>query len=247
MGMLDGRVALVTGGADGLGRRIAECFCSEGAAVVVADINPVGAREVAARLSAQGGRAVAATVDVTSEDEVDEMVATCVREFGRLDAIVNNAGVVRDATLRNMTLADFRLVIDVHLQGVWLGTRAAAAVMREQGSGTIINMSSISGKVGNPGQTNYSAAKAGIVGLTKAAAKELGRFGIRVNAIQPGLIRTAMTNSMRPDVLAQRLAEVPLGRIGEPDDVANVALFLASDLSSYITGAVVEVSGGRHA
>ncbi|HLG66845.1 MAG TPA: SDR family NAD(P)-dependent oxidoreductase, partial [Acidimicrobiales bacterium] len=152
----------------------------------------------------------------------------------------------RDATLRTMTLEDFRAVVDVHLQGAWLGTRAAAAVMRGQQRGSIVNMSSISGKVGNAGQTNYSAAKAGIVGLTKAAAKELAHLGVRVNAIQPGLIRTAMTAAMRPDIFEQRVAEIPLGRVGEPADVANVALFLASDLSSYMTGTVLEVTGGRH-
>lgn len=247
MGMLEGKVSLVTGGAEGLGRRIAERFCAEGSTVVVTDINEQGLADVVSRLTSLGGRALAATVDVTSESQVDAAVTSCLERFGQLDVMVNNAGVTRDATLRNMTLADFRLVVDVHLQGVWLGTRAAAAVMREQRSGSIINMSSISGKVGNAGQTNYSAAKAGVVGLTKAAAKELARYGIRVNAIQPGLIRTAMTASMKADVLEQRIAEIPLGRVGEPDDVANVALFLASDLASYMTGAVLEVSGGRHA
>jgi 3-oxoacyl-[acyl-carrier protein] reductase len=145
-----------------------------------------------------------------------------------------------------MTLEDFEAVVDVHLRGCWLGVRAASLVMREQGRGAMINMSSISGKVGMMGQTNYSAAKAGIVGLTKAAAKELGHLGIRVNAIQPGIIATAMTADLREDILEAKRAEVPLGRIGEPDEVANVALFLASDLSSYMTGTVLEVTGGRH-
>jgi 3-oxoacyl-[acyl-carrier protein] reductase len=148
--------------------------------------------------------------------------------------------------MRRMSVEDFRTVIDVHLQGAWLGTRAAAAVMREQQRGSIINMSSISGKAGNAGQTNYSTAKAGLVGLTKAAAKELAHLGVRVNAIQPGLIRTAMTEAMRADIWEQRLAEIPMGRAGEVADVANVALFLASDLSSYMTGTVLEVTGGRY-
>ena len=138
--------------------------------------------------------------------------------------MVNNAGVLRDATMRKMTLDDFRIVIDTHIQGTWLGTRAAASVMREQGSGSIVNMSSISGKVGNLGQTNYSAAKAGIVGLTKAAAKEVAHLGVRVNAIQPGLIRTPMTESMRRDIWEQRLKEIPMQRFGEPAEVASVAL-----------------------
>lgn len=246
MGLLEGKVALITGGGDGLGRRMASTFASQGAAVMIADINAEAAEIAAIELRDEGRSAGALRADVTSESDVSNMVAACVEQFRRLDVMVNNAGITRDATIRKMTLEDFRLVIDVHLQGVWLGTKAAATVIREQGSGAIINMSSISGKVGNPGQTNYSAAKAGIVGLTKAAAKELGHLGIRVNAIQPGLIRTAMTAAMKPEVLEQRIADIPMGRMGEPADVANVALFLASDLSSYMTGTVLEVSGGRH-
>ncbi len=160
--------------------------------------------------------------------------------------MVNNAGVLRDATMRKMTLDDFRTVIDIHIQGTWLGTRAAADVMREQGSGSIVNMSSISGKVGNLGQTNYSAAKAGIVGLTKAAAKEVAHLGVRVNAIQPGLIRTPMTEAMRRGHLGAAAH-------GDPDAAVRGArrggvrgCFLASDLSSYMTGTVLEVTGGRH-
>jgi 3-oxoacyl-[acyl-carrier protein] reductase len=161
--------------------------------------------------------------------------------------MVNNAGITRDGVLRKMTTADFIQVIQVHMLGGWLGTKMASLRMREQGTGgSIINISSMSGKVGNPGQTNYSAAKAGLIGLTKAAAKEGARYGIRVNAIQPGFIRTAMTDLMPPDVLSARVAEIPLGRIGQPRDVANTALFLASDLSSYLTGITIEVSGGRN-
>lgn len=244
MGLLDGKVALITGGAEGLGRQMASTFVCEGASVMIADINLKGAELAASELGEK--QAAATRADVTSESQVNAMVGACVDRFGHLDVMVNNAGITRDATMRKMTLDDFRLVIDVHLQGVWLGTKAAAEVMREQGSGAIINMSSISGKVGNAGQTNYSAAKAGIVGLTKAAAKELAHLGIRVNAIQPGLIRTAMTAAMKPEVLEQRIADIPMGRMGEPLDVANVAVFLASDLSSYMTGTVLEVSGGRN-
>lgn len=151
-----------------------------------------------------------------------------------------------DKTMKKMTSEDFRTVLDVHVYGAWLGTRAAGAVMREQGSGSIITMSSISGKVGNFGQTNYSAAKAGMVGLTKAAAKELAGAGVRVNAIQPGLIRTAMTEAMPQHAWDSKLAEIPMKRAGEPGEVASVALFLASDLSSYLTGTVLEVTGGRY-
>ena len=183
---------------------------------------------------------------VTSGADVDALVAAAVEEFGSLDVMVNNAGITRDATLRKMTEDQFDEVIAVHLKGTWNGTRAAAAVMREQGSGAIVNMSSISGKVGLVGQTNYSAAKAGIVGLTKAAAKELAHLGVRVNAIAPGLIRSAMTEAMPQRIWDAKLAEVPMGRAGEPREVAAVALFLACDLSSYMTGTVLEVTGGRH-
>lgn len=160
--------------------------------------------------------------------------------------MVNNAGITRDATMRNMTEEQFDQVIDVHLKGTWNGIRLAAAIMRETKRGAIVNMSSVSGKVGLVGQTNYSAAKAGIVGMTKAAAKELAHVGVRVNAIAPGLIRSAMTEAMPQHVWDQKLAEVPMNRAGEPGEVASVALFLASDLSSYMTGTVLEVTGGRH-
>jgi 3-oxoacyl-[acyl-carrier protein] reductase len=246
VGLLDGKAVIVTGGAQGIGAELVRTFTQQGAAVVIADVNEEGSLALAGELSAGGARVVAQRCDITSESDVDQLVERCVGELGSLDVMVNNAGITRDATMRKMTLEDFRLVIDVHLQGAWLGTRAAAAVMREQGSGSIVNMSSISGKVGNIGQTNYSAAKAGIVGLTKASAKELAHRSVRVNAIQPGLIRTPMTEAMRPDVWESKLAEIPMGRAGEVADVANVALFLASDLSAYMTGTVIEVTGGRY-
>ncbi len=244
MTLLAGRTAAITGGAQGLGRAVAERFVAEGARVVIGDVDLAAAEATAAALGE--GTAVAVRCDVTDEDQVAALVSAATDAFGSLDVMVNNAGVLRDATMRKMPLDDFRLVMETHVQGTWLGTRAAAAVMREQGSGSIVNMSSISGKVGNVGQTNYSAAKAGIVGLTKAAAKEVAHLGVRVNAIQPGLIRTAMIEGMREDILEQRLKDIPMGRLGEPDEVAKVALFLASDLSSYLTGTVLEVTGGRH-
>jgi 3-oxoacyl-[acyl-carrier protein] reductase len=245
MALLAGRTAVVTGGAQGLGYAIAERFVAEGARVVLGDLDLDRTRAAA---DALGGRDVARAVhcDVTSGSDVHALVAAAVAEFGSLDVMVNNAGITRDATLRKMTEEQFDEVIAVHLKGTWNGTRAAAAVMREQGRGAIVNMSSISGKVGLVGQTNYSAAKAGIVGLTKAAAKELAHVGVRVNAIQPGLIRSAMTEAMPQRIWDAKLAEVPMGRAGEPSEVATVALFLASDLSSYMTGTVLEVTGGRH-
>jgi 3-oxoacyl-[acyl-carrier protein] reductase len=247
MGLLDGRNAIVTGSARGLGLAMAERFGEEGARVVLSDIDAAALEEAQHKLTARGLAVSAAPADVTDEDAMAALVRHCADRWGTLDVMVNNAGITRDGVLRKMTTDDFRQVIDVHLVGGWLGTKMASLQMREQGTGgSIINISSMSGKVGNPGQTNYSAAKAGLIGLTKAAAKEGARYRIRVNAVQPGFIRTAMTEGMPQDVLSERIAEIPLGRIGEPLDVANTALFLASDLSSYLTGITIEVSGGRN-
>lgn len=244
MSLLDGRTAVVTGAAQGIGFAIAQRYVAEGARVVIGDLD-LGASEAA--VDRLGGRNFARAVrcDVTNADEVDALVATAVSEFDGLDVMVNNAGITRDATMRKMTEEQFDQVIAVHLKGTWNGTRKAAAIMRENESGAIVNISSLSGKVGLAGQTNYSAAKAGIVGLTKAAAKELAHLGVRINAIQPGLIRSAMTEAMPQKIWDAKLAEIPMGRAGEPSEVASVALFLASDLSSYMTGTVLEVTGGR--
>jgi 3-oxoacyl-[acyl-carrier protein] reductase len=241
--LLTDQTAVITGGAQGLGFAIAEQFVAEGARVVLGDLDLAATEAAAEKL---GGDALAVKCNVTRADEVDALIAAAVEHFGGLDIMVNNAGITRDATMRKMTEEQFDEVIAVHVKGTWNGTKAAAAVMRENNRGAIVNMSSISGKVGLVGQTNYSAAKAGIVGLTKAAAKELAHLGVRVNAIQPGLIRSAMTEAMPQHIWDQKLAEVPMGRAGEPAEVAKVALFLASDLSSYMTGTVLEVTGGRH-
>lgn len=244
---LEGLTATVTGGASGIGRKIAETLAEAGAAIAIGDIDPVAAKAAATELSSLGHRVVGLFCDVTQEISVTEFIAEAGDSFGRLDIHVNNAGFARDASMHRMTVDDFRAVLDVHVLGTWLGTRAASSAMKKYAhGGSIINMSSISGKIGNAGQTNYSAAKAGIVGLTKAAAKECARFGVRVNAIQPGLIDTEMTAGMNPEVLASRIEEVPLGRIGTTDEVAAVVLFLAGGLSSYMTGNVLEVAGGRH-
>ncbi len=244
MAILDGRTAVITGGAQGIGFAIAEVFVREGARVVLGDLNLEATQEAAAKL---GGPDVAAVArcDVTSAAEMEALVTGAVDTFGSLDIMVNNAGITRDATMRTMTEDQFDQVIRAHLKGTWNGTRLAAAIMRERKSGAIVNISSLSGKVGMVGQTNYSAAKAGIVGLTKAAAKEMAHHGVRVNAIQPGLIRSAMTEAMPQKAWDQKMAEIPMGRPGEIAEVATVALFLASDMSSYMTGTVLEVTGGR--
>ncbi|RHW25714.1 3-oxoacyl-ACP reductase FabG [Nocardioides immobilis] len=240
--ILEGRSAVVTGAAQGIGLEIARTLVAHGARVTLADRDGAKAEE-AARALGSAARGVAC--DVTSEFDVAALVSEAVEEYGGLDILVNNAGITRDASLKKMTVEDFDAVITVHLRGTWLGIRAASAVMREAKRGSIVNLSSMSGKVGNPGQTNYSAAKAGIVGMTKAAAKELAHHGVRVNAIQPGLIKTPMTAAMTPEAFAATEATIPMRRAGEPAEVANVVAFLASDLSSYMTGTVLEVAGGR--
>ncbi|CAN5385289.1 3-oxoacyl-ACP reductase FabG [soil metagenome] len=242
--LLEGKVALVTGGARGIGLAIAQRFAAEGARLVIADLDQAAA--VAAAEGIQGD-AVGFAADVVEPGDVAAMVAVGLEAFDRIDVLVNNAGITRDASLKNMTLQQFRQVIDVHLQGAWLGMKEVLPVMKAQGSGgSIINMSSISGKVGNFGQSNYAAAKAGIVAMTKSVAREGAKAAIRVNAIQPGLIDSDMTRAMPEEVFQAAVEGVPLGRAGSTDEVAGVALFLASDLSSYCTGITIEVAGGRH-
>ena len=242
--LLENKTAVITGGGQGLGLAMARAFVAEGTRVVLGDLDGAKAKEAATSL---GGEDVAVGVecDVVDASAVQRLLDTSVERFGSLDVVVNNAGITRDATMRTMTEDDFDQVIAVHLKGCWNGTRLASAIMREQKSGAIVNISSLSGKVGMVGQTNYSAAKAGIVGLTKAAAKEMAHHGVRVNAIQPGLIRSAMTEAMPQKAWDQKMAEIPMQRPGEPDEVAGLALFLASPLSSYMTGTVLEVTGGR--
>lgn len=246
MALLEGRTAVITGAAQGLGLAIAEAFVAEGANVVLGDLNEEAVVEAAKGLGV-GDRAIGMACNVVELEQVDALARKAVEVFGSLDVMVNNAGITRDATMRKMTEEQFDQVIAVHLRGTWNGLKSASGIMREQEKGgSIINVSSISGKVGMLGQTNYSAAKAGIVGMTKAAAKEVGFKNVRVNAIQPGFIKTAMTAAMRQDVIDSKLAEIPMGRAGEPSEVASVVVFLASDMSSYMSGTVQEIAGGRH-
>jgi 3-oxoacyl-[acyl-carrier protein] reductase len=244
--LLADKVAVVTGSGQGIGREITRVLHDHGATVMLADPDGDATRAAATAIDPARERATGAACDVTSEDQIRLLVADTVRRHGRLDILVNNAGITRDASLKKMTVADFDAVINVHLRGTWLGVREATAVMREQKSGSIVNISLLSGKSCNPGQTNYSDAKAGILGLTRTAAREVAHHNVRINAIQPGLIRTPMTAAMPPDDFAEREAAVPMKRAGEPEEVAGAVVFLASELSSYITGTVLEVGGGRY-
>ena len=245
MAMLEGKTAVVTGAARGIGLEIARTFIDEGARVVIGDIDDEAGAAAVAELGGED-KARYVNCDVRDGAAVEHMIDVAEEAFGPLGVFVNNAGITRDATMRKMTEQQFDDIIAIHLKGSWNGTRLAAGRMREHGGGAIVNVSSISGKVGLLGQTNYSAAKAGIVGLTKAAAKEVAFKNVRVNAIQPGLIRTAMTLAMPEHIYAEKLAEIPMGRAAEPSEVAQVVLFLASDMSSYMTGTVLEITGGRH-
>jgi 3-oxoacyl-[acyl-carrier protein] reductase len=241
--MLDGKNAIITGGGQGIGAAIAHRLAAEGAQIAITDLNESAAADVIGDLPTKG---IVARADVRDVAAMEAAFTRCAEELGSVDILVNNAGITRDATIRKMSLDEWDAVISVHLKGAFIATKLAGSYMRPRKSGAIVNLSSMSGKVGNIGQANYSSAKAGLVGLTKVAAKEFARDNVRVNAVQPGLIRTAMTEALREDIWNQKLAEIPMGRAGEPDEVANVVLFLASDLASYMTGGVLEIAGGRY-
>jgi 3-oxoacyl-[acyl-carrier protein] reductase len=248
MGMrLSGKVALVTGSARGIGRSIAELFCAEGATVVVNDVgSDAGARETLAVLEAAGGKGSVEMFDVSDAAQVDAGVKNILAVHGRIDVLVNNAGITRDNLLLRMSEEEFDAVIRVNLKGTYLLTKTVTRHMMKQRSGKVVNISSVVGMMGNAGQSNYAAAKAGIIGFTKAAARELASRNITVNAIAPGFIRTAMTAALPEAVQKAFLAQIPLGRFAEPREVAELALFLASDASSYVTGQVVGINGGMY-
>lgn len=241
---LKGKVILLTGAAGGIGRAAALAFAREGASVVLADVDETAGERVAAEVRDAGGEAWFFRVDVTDRQGVSQMVSEARYRYGRIDVLVNNAGITRDAILPNLTEDDWRRVLDVNLSGVLYCTQAAVPVMLEQGRGKIINTASVSGVYGNVGQTNYAAAKAGVIGMTKTWAKELGPKGITVNAVAPGFIETEMTAKVPEKVLAKIRERIPLRRLGKPEDVANVYVFLASDASDYLNGAVLHVDGG---
>jgi 3-oxoacyl-[acyl-carrier protein] reductase len=219
-------------------------FAAERAAVVVADIEQEPVQAVVAEITAASGKALAVRLDVTDRDSVEAMVAAVMAEYGRIDILVNNAGITSDAQLRKMTNEAFDRVIDVNLKGVFNCAQAVLPAMLEQGSGVILNASSVVAHNGNFGQTNYVATKAGVVGMTKVWARELGRKGIRVNAVAPGFINTRMTEAIPDKVIDKLLERIALNRMGEPEDIANAYLWLASDEASYVNGHILAVDGG---
>jgi 3-oxoacyl-[acyl-carrier protein] reductase len=244
---LSRKIAIVTGAAQGIGLATAVKFAREGASVVVCDLRAaaVDAAVVAvAAALAPGAGVLGQVVDVTDRGQVDAMAAATLARFGRIDVLVNNAGITQDARLQKMSLRQFDAVIDVNLRGVFHCAQAVADTMVAQGSGSILNASSVVGIYGNFGQTNYAASKFGVIGFTKTWSRELGPKGVRVNAVAPGFIETPILATIPEKVLAQMREHVPLRRLGHPDEIANVYAFLASDEASYVNGAVIEVAGG---
>jgi 3-oxoacyl-[acyl-carrier protein] reductase len=244
--MLEGRVCIVTGSARGIGLSIAETFAKEGAIVVVTDVRADLIENSVKEIVSKGGKAVGIAANVAESVQVGALVTRVVEELGRIDVLVNNAGVTRDALLVRMSEADWDFVLDVNLKGAFLMSQAVAKVMMKQRSGKIVNISSVVGLMGNAGQANYSASKAGLIGLTKSAAKELGGRGVCVNAVAPGFIETEMTASLSEESRRAFLENIPLKRAGQPSDVASAALFLASAAGDYITGQVIGVNGGLY-
>lgn len=247
---LQGKVAVITGGAAGIGKATAEVFAREGAKVIIGDVSEEIGNAVAASL---GADAQFNKVDVTNRAEVQQWIEGVVARYGRIDILINNAGITRDALLvkvkdgelvKQMPESDFDLVLNVNLKGVFNCGQAVAPFMIRQGGGVILNASSVVGLYGNVGQTNYVATKAGVIGMTKVWARELGKFQVRVNAVAPGFIATEMVSKMPEEVLAGMRAKTPLGRLGDPRDIANTFLWLASDEAAYVNGAVISVDGG---
>jgi 3-oxoacyl-[acyl-carrier protein] reductase len=241
---LPGKVAIITGSASGIGEATAIKFAREGAKVAVCDINMAEAQRVADGIGEDGGTALAFRIDVTDKSSIARMVEGVMAAWGRIDTLVNNAGIVQDAQFKKMSEEQFDRVIDVNLKGVYNCTKAVVDIMLEQHSGCILNASSIVGLYGNFGQTNYAATKFGVIGMVKTWARELGRKGIRANAICPGFVETPILKSMPEKVIKMMEDRVPLGRLARPEEIANTYAWLASDEASYINGAVIEVSGG---
>lgn len=241
---LKDKVAIVTGSARGIGLRTAERFAEEGAAVVICDLNEEAVAEAVKAINEKGGKALGLPANVTDREQVEAVVAKTVETFGKLDCLVNNAGITADNTLLKMDEGEWDRVINVNLKGVYNFGQSAARAMTETGGGVILNTSSVVGIYGNFGQTNYAAAKWGVIGMTKTWAKELGKKGIRVNAVAPGFIMTPMTEKMPDKVLDMMRGKSPLRDLGRPDDIANAFLYLASEEARFVTGTVLSVDGG---
>ena len=240
---LKDKVALITGGGSGIGAAVARRFAQEGAKIAIGDVDVEGAEKVASEIKDAGGEALICKADVRKRDEVEAMVDHILREYGRLDILINNAGVTRDSLCARMSEEDWNFVVDVNLKGTFLCSKAAFRPMRKQRYGKIVNTASVAVR-GNVGQVNYSASKAGIIGLTRTLALEFARAGICVNCIAPGFIETPMTEGLPEKVKEEALKRIPLGRLGKPEEVANLHLFLASPESDYITGQVFFIDGG---
>ncbi|MRR34865.1 3-oxoacyl-[acyl-carrier-protein] reductase [bacterium] len=243
---LEGKVALVTGASRGIGRAIALKLAREGASLVVTATTEESARNTAAEVESLGQKALALAVDVADPAAVEAMFAAAVETFGKVDILVNNAGITKDGLLLRMKDADWDAVLDVNLKGAFNCVREAAKLMTKARSGRIVNISSVVGEMGNAGQINYCASKAGMIGLTKSAARELAKRGITVNAVTPGFIETDMTAVLSDKVREGLLQQIPLERLGTPDDVANAVFFLVSPMGDYITGHVLSVNGGMY-
>jgi 3-oxoacyl-[acyl-carrier protein] reductase len=244
MQRLSGRTAIITGGAQGLGRAATEKFACEGATVIIWDMNREKGESLVQSLTAQGFKAHFDAVNVAEFDSVESAARRAYEQFAHLDILINNAGITQDATLLKMSVQQWQQVINVNLTGVFYCAKAVVPYMVEKQYGRIINTASVVGLYGNFGQTNYVAAKAGLIGMTKVWARELGKKGITVNAVAPGFIATDMIKTVPEKVLNAVIERTPLGRLGSPEDVANAYLFLASDEASFITGAVLSVDGG---
>jgi 3-oxoacyl-[acyl-carrier protein] reductase len=241
---LKGRVAIVTGGAQGIGKSIATQLALAGAKVVIADVMEEKAKSTAEEISKKGSEAIFITVDVSSLSSVEQMVKKTLDKFGRIDILVNNAGITRDALVMRMKEEDWDLVLDINLKGAFNCIKIVSPIMMKQKYGKIVNIASIVGINGNVGQANYSASKGGLIALTKTCAKELASRQINVNAVAPGFIQTSMTERLSTEVKEKLSSQIPLGKIGSPEDVASVVLFLVSEKASYITGEVIRVDGG---
>lgn len=244
MGYFDGKVAVVTGAARGIGQAIAKRLAEEGADVAVCDLQAEWLNETTEIIQSFGRKALALAVDVGDSEAVNGCIGEVLKVFGRVDILINNAGITKDTLLVRMSDEDWDAVLRVNLKGTFLFTRAVAKPMMKQRSGSIINIASISGIIGTPGQANYAASKAGAIALTKSTANELAARGIRVNAIAPGFISSKMTDALSEEVRKQYLARIPLGRFGTVEDIANAVVFLCSEHSGYMTGQTLNINGG---